>query len=120
MLYLRKNPGALDVWEKGWNHNERPKLQNMMAYLNKRSESGGLSSVDGITYELNSALHGDPFSARWNVVLAEDGAPVYPVSKNMQSPALADEICGETIPWLAAVCGVMSDAFLGRVDIASD
>ena len=67
--------------------------------------------MKGFTRDLNSATHGDPLSARWNVVLRDDGVPVFLPSKNLHSPGLADEICAETIPWLAAAMGVMSAAF---------
>lgn len=72
--------------------------------------------MKGFTHALNSATHGDPLSAQWNVVLREDGAPVFLPSKNLQSPGLADEICAETIPRLAATMGMMSAAF-GKKDV---
>jgi hypothetical protein len=71
--------------------------------------------MKGFTHALNSATHGDPLSAQWNVVLREDSVPVFLPSKNLQSPGLADEICAETIPWLAATMGMMSAAF-GKED----
>jgi hypothetical protein len=37
--------------------------------------------------------------------------PVFQPSKNLQLPGLADEICAETIPWLAATMGMMGAAF---------
>jgi hypothetical protein len=47
---------------------------------------------------------------QWNVVL-RDGVPVFLPSKNLQSPGLANEICAETIPLLAATMGIMSAVF---------
>ena len=110
VLYLFKNPGALGVWDDGWQHGKRPTLQQMFEFLNRDLLQGAFPSVKGFTHELNSATHGDPLSARWNVVL-RDGVPVFLPSKNLQSPGLADEICAETIPWLAATMGVMSAEF---------
>jgi hypothetical protein len=72
----------------------------MVDYLNENLLRGTFSSMKGFTHDLNSATHGDPLSARWNVVLREDGVPVFLVSKNLASPQLADEICAEVIPWL--------------------
>jgi hypothetical protein len=111
MLYLWKKPDALPIWDAGWKHNRRPKLQEMVEYLNKEILESEFAAVKGFTHELNSATHGDPLSAKWNVVLREDGAPVFPVSKNLSSPQLADEICAEVIPWLAAATGIMNHAF---------
>jgi hypothetical protein len=65
-----------------------------------------------------SATHGDPFSAKWDTVISEDGLPVFPVSKNLSSPELVDEICADVIPWLAAAMGITSAAF-GQAPTAS-
>jgi hypothetical protein len=111
ILYLFKNPDAVRVWDDGWKYNKRPRLQEMVEYLNDKLLQGAFPSVKGFTHELNSATHGDPLSARWNVVVTGGGVPVFPVSKNLQSPQLADEICAEVIPWLAATMGMMSAAF---------
>ena len=111
ILYLWKNPKALQIWDAGWKSNRRPTLQVMVEYLNTEILENEFVSLKGFTYEMNSATHGDPLSAKWNVVLRDDGAPVFPVSKNLSSPQLADEICAEVIPWLAATTGIMSHAF---------
>jgi len=111
ILYLSKNSDALQVWDDGWEYNKRPKLQEMVEYLNRELLQGKFASLKGFAHELNSATHGDPLSAQWNVVLRDDGTPVFPVSKNLSSPQLADEICAETIPWLAATMGIMCAAF---------
>ena len=111
ILYLSKNPAGLQIWDKGWEHKERPSLQKMVEFLNTKLPLEAQRSVKGFTHALNSATHGDPLSAQWNVVFSEDGAPVFPVSKNLSSPQLADEICAEVIPWLAVAMGVMSSAF---------
>ncbi len=111
ILYWSKNPEALQVWDDGWKYNKRPRLQEMVEYLNQELLHGAFASLKGFTHELNSATHGDPLSAQWNVVLRDDGAPVFPVSKNLSSPQLADEICAEVIPWVAATMGIMSAAF---------
>jgi hypothetical protein len=83
----------------------------MMEYLNQQLLQGKYASLKGSTNALNSATHGDPLSARWNVVLRDDGAPVFLPSKNLTSPQLADEICADVIPWVAATMGIMCAAF---------
>lgn len=110
ILYLFHNPEGLRIWEAGWNYGERPSLQRMVEYLDDRFLKEDGLSVKGFTRNLNSATHGDPLSARWNVVL-RDGVPVFLPSKNLESPTLADEICAETIPWLASTTGVMTAVF---------
>ncbi len=111
ILYLFKNPDALRIWDDGRKHNKRPTLQRMVDYLNQHLLNRTFPSMQGFTHDLNSATHGDPLSARWNVVVRDDGAPVFLPSKNLRSPQLADEICAESIPWLAATMGIMSAAF---------
>ena len=111
ILYLFKNPDALKVWDEGWKHNRRPNLQAMVEYLNKELLQDAFPTMKGFTRDLNSATHGDPFSAQWNVVAGAGGVPVFPVSKNLCSPQLADEVCAEVIPWLAATMGIMSAVF---------
>jgi hypothetical protein len=111
VLYLFNNPNALQIWNDGWKHGKRPTLQQMVEHLNQKLLQGFFPSLKGFTHDLNSATHGDPLSARWNVVLRDDEVPVFLPSKNLHSPGLTDEICAETIPWLAATMGVMSAAF---------
>ena len=111
MLYLFHNSEGLVLWNEGWDHRKRPSLQKMFENLNERLLGGAYSSVRGFTHDFNSATHGDPLSARWNIVL-RDGIPVFLASKNLHSPELADEICAEVIPWLASAMGMMGAAFL--------
>jgi hypothetical protein len=49
MLYLWKNPAALQVWDDGWKHNERPNLQRMIEYLSQEMLQDELVSVKGFT-----------------------------------------------------------------------
>jgi Family of unknown function (DUF5677) len=119
ILYLFNNPEGLEIWNDGWDYKKRPSLQKMMEYLNQQLLQGKYPSLKGSTNALNSATHGDTLSARWNVVLRDDGAPVFLPSKNLTSPQLADEICADVIPWLAATMGIMCAAF-GQDDAIPD
>jgi hypothetical protein len=109
MLYLFHNKEDLVIWNEGWDYRKRPSLQKMFENLNEHLLGGAYPSVKGFTHDFNSATHGDPLSARWNVVV-RDGLPVFLASKNLNSPDLADEICADVIPWLASAMGVMSAA----------
>ena len=111
ILYLFNNQEGLKVWDDGWEYNKRPNLQKMVEYLNHAILNDKYASMKGFTHELNSATHGDPFSARWNIVIRDDGAPVFLPSKNLSSPQLADEICAEVIPWVASTMGIMCAVF---------
>jgi hypothetical protein len=111
IFYLFNNPGALDIWGDGWDYKKRPNLKGMLEHLNQQVLHGKYSNLKGLTHSLNSATHGDPLSAQWNVVLRDDGVPVFLPSKNLSSPGLADEVCADVIPWVVTTMGVMCAAF---------
>jgi len=111
VLYFSENLSALQIWDDGWKYNKRPTLQQMVENLNRGMLQGKYESLRGFAHEMNSVVHGDPLSARWNAIAREDGALVFPVSKNLSSPQIADEICADVIPWLAATMAIMSAAF---------
>jgi hypothetical protein len=112
ILYLSKNPDGIQKWEDGWQHNKRPSLQKMVEYLNTELLQRDVKeTLKGFANEMNSAIHGDPLSAQWNVTLNEFGFPMHPVSKNLTSPQLADEICVDVIPWLVTTMGTMAEIF---------
>lgn len=116
ILYLFKNPAGLRIWDDGWKHGKRPTLQQMVDWLNENVLNRPVPSVKGFTHAMNSATHGDPMSAQWNVIINDAGKPVFLASKNLHSPQLADEICAETMPWIAATMGIMSHAFGEETD----
>jgi hypothetical protein len=108
ILYLHTHPEKMEVWNNGWDHRKRPTLQGMLEGIGERLLNELVPK--GATRDWNSATHGDPFSAQWNV-LNIDGKAAFPVSKNLDHPALVDEICAEAIPWLACTMGMMGAAF---------
>lgn len=108
ILYLYTHPEKMELWNNGWDHRKRPNLQAMLEGIGERLLSERVPK--GTTHDWNSATHGDPFSAQWNV-LNINGKAAFPVSKNLQHPALVDEICAEAIPWLASTMGMMGAAF---------
>ena len=116
ILYLWKVPAAISIWDDGWDHRKRPSLQKMLDELNQRMFQEEPGKLAGATHGLNSATHGDPFSARWNVMSRDDGVPVFPVAKNLSSPELADEVCAEVVPWLTAAMGI-ANAVFGQGDV---
>lgn len=108
IMYLHIHPEKLEIWNDGWDYKKRPSLQGMLDALGEKVLNERFPK--GATWHLNSATHGDPFSAQWNL-LNIDGKTAFPVSKNLHQPALVDEICAEAIPWLASTMGMMGAAF---------
>lgn len=110
LLYLHTHPEDLYIWNEGWEYRKRPSLQGMLEGVRERLTPGAEKFPKGITGDWNSATHGDPFSARWNLAII-DGVPSFPVAKNLNVPHVVDEICAEAIPWLASTMGMMGAAF---------
>ena len=63
ILYLHHNPDKVELWNRGWKHNERPSLSKMLTSIgnNKFPDIGSM-----ITPVYNSLTHGDPESAIWD------------------------------------------------------
>jgi hypothetical protein len=110
VMYLHTHEDGLKLWHDGWDYRRRPSLQTMLEGLGDKLLGKHTNFPKGATASWNSATHGDPFSARWNVTYI-DGKPLFPVSKNLTASAVVDEICAEVIPWLAAMMGMMGAAF---------
>ena len=113
ILYLCENPAKMEIWNSGWSHRERPTLARMMDSINATllGEKYGPDIGRKMTSALNSLTHGDPASGFWNMIVTSDGTAGYGVSKNLGSPNLCDEICAETIPFLALLLGMMHRIF---------
>lgn len=108
-LYLRQFPDALALWHSGWEHGKRPGFSKMIREL----WGDEFPSVERtITRSLNSLVHGDPESAKWNLIVGEGNFPAYAVSKIIDRPDLCDQAALETATYLAELMGLMTEAFL--------
>jgi hypothetical protein len=110
LLYLHTHPEDLRVWNDGWDYKSRPSLQTMLERIGERLLNDRIRFPKAGTRDWNSATHGDPLSARWNIANF-DGVIAFPVSKNLKAPEVVDEVCAEVIPWLASTAGMMGAAF---------
>lgn len=111
LLYLQVFPNEIEKWNRGWGYREAPGLAKMFEAIG--SKTPGLDGVRGhqLTDSMNSIVHGRPDSAKWNMVwVGPDRAGNAP-SKIVNRPELCDEICANTIPWLALVQGMMNAYF---------
>jgi len=106
----------MEIWNSGWGHRGRPSLAQMMDSINAKllGEKYGPDIGGKMTSALNSLTHGDPASGFWNMIVTSEGTAGYGVSKNLGNPNLCDEICAETIPWLALLLGMMHRIFADR------
>jgi hypothetical protein len=107
LLYLNLYPTEIDRWVRGWSHNDAPSLAKMFdAIQAKQQQSTGVRGRD-LTASMNSLLHSKPDSAPWNMVPVGETGFGHAVSKILNRPELCDELCANTIPWLAMVQGMM-------------
>lgn len=110
LYYLHTNPEDLPLWTDGWDYKKRPSLYTMLEGIRAKVTANFPKLPKDVTFEWNSATHGDPFSSRWNIA-DFDGVVSFPVAKNLRAPNLVDDICAEVIPWLASTMGMMAIAF---------
>jgi hypothetical protein len=108
LMYLRKNPDEIRIWNRGWKHNEAPSLSRMLNNLGKDQfpEIG-----PEITRPFNSLIHGKPDSAKWSLVSLGNGQFGHGVSKILDNPQLCDQICIDAAVWLSSVVVIMLESF---------
>ena len=63
--YLYRKPDALPLWENGWKHGNRPSLIKMLTEAHPTKDTSGARQV---CETLNHIVHGDPYSAEFNLV----------------------------------------------------
>lgn len=108
-LYLKEFPEDLAKWKAGWKYGDRPGFAKMIRKL----WGDEFPKADkAITGTLNSLVHGDPESAKWNLIAAGDGRLAHAVSKNLDRPDVCDHAALEAATWLCELMGVMTECFL--------
>jgi hypothetical protein len=111
LLYLNLYPHEIQKWQRGWEHADAPSLAKMWdAIQAKQVHVPPLRGRD-LTAPMNSLLHSKPDSAPWNMVPLQENRLGHAVSKILNRPDLCDDLCANTIPWLAVVQGMMSAYF---------
>ncbi len=111
LLYLHYYPEKIEVWNRGWRHREAPNLAKMFEVLQAKSHPDELISGGKLTARFNSLLHAKPDSAPWNLIYSEEGGLAHSPSKILHRPSLCDDLCANTIPWLAIVPAMMNFYF---------
>jgi hypothetical protein len=113
ILYLQQFPEAVQIWQRGWSHAERPSLSKMLTRI------GGDKFPNfgpELTRSMNSLTHGDPASAMWTLIDIGDGQMGHAVSKILDRPDFCDRVSGDAAVWMSVLLGMMhaifSDAFV--------
>lgn len=106
--YLRQRPDALPLWERGWQHRDRPSLAKMLSESHPTKDTDGARKV---CETLNHLVHGDPYAAEFNLVPLGEDAWGYGVGRVLNDPALCDFVCDQSISWLTVLCGNANACF---------
>jgi hypothetical protein len=96
LAYLIDHEDAVSLWQAGWPHGSRPGLATRLKTIGGPGnpvDTDIQQSLDELRQTYNSLIHGDPQSALTSAVLLSDGAAGYTISKDLTSPARADDIC---------------------------
>jgi hypothetical protein len=128
LSYLVENPDQVELWQQGWPHKSRPALRIRMKAMGlPPSPDSPLSTPDAPSSDdvaamidrYNGLVHGDPASAYSTAVLLPDGHPGHAIGKDLSSPARANQICGETLGWVAVLMARCAQLFPATEDAQS-
>lgn len=108
--YLYQKPEALPLWERGWNHGERPSLAKMLAETHPTKD---MQIARKVCETLNHLVHGDPYAADFNLIAFGEDAWGYAVGRVLNDPDLCDFVCDQTISWLTVLASISSGCFPG-------
>ena len=106
--YLYRKPDAISLWENGWKHGERPSLIKMLTEAHPTKDGEGAKQV---CVTLNHLIHGDPYSAEFNLVALEKDAWGYAVGRVLNNPQLSDFVCDQTVSWVTVLAGIAGGCF---------
>jgi len=112
LLYLYHYPEKIEIWNRGWKYRDAPSLAKMFEALQRNRTSDSEVIPGGkLTASMNSLLHAKPESAPWNLIYSNEGGLAHAPSKILERPDLCDDLCANTIPWLAVVPAMMNFYF---------
>lgn len=114
--YIYQRPD-LPLWERGWNHGERPSLAKMLAETRPSKDIEGARKV---CETLNHLVHGDPYAAEFNLVVLGENAWGYAVGRVLTGPELCDFVSDQSISWLTLLASVASGCFPGAGGASRD
>jgi hypothetical protein len=107
--YLCMHPDAIELWQGGWKHKDRPSLAKMLHVMGGKSAS--LHDAKTIVDVHNHIVHGDPISSYANLIELGDGRAGYASSKILDSPETADSVAMEAQCYLLVLASRMGQAF---------
>jgi len=106
--YLNSFPDKVEIWHKGWQRNERPKLTDMLKVMSDKID---IAAAKQICELFGHIVHGDPVGAEWNLIHLDDSSLGYSVGKTINDPDLCDFICFQAYCYLIVLMGMMAACF---------
>jgi hypothetical protein len=111
LLYLHLHPEDIERWNRGWHQQDAPGLAKMFDAIQAKQQRDPAVRGRDLTASMNSLMHAKPDSAPWNLVSIGEKGLGHAVSKILNRPELCDDLCGNVIPWVAVVQGMMAAYF---------
>jgi len=111
LLYLHLRPEEIEKWNRGWHQKDAPSLAKMFDAIQSKQQRDSPVRGSDLTAAMNSLLHAKPDSAPWNLVPLDEKGVGHAVSKILNRPELCDDLCGNVIPWLVVIQGMMAAYF---------
>ncbi len=106
--YLHEKPQEVSLWQRGWEHKERPSLAKMLATMNKEVDT---KQAQEICSTFNSLTHGDPMGSAFNLVSLPAGGLGYSVGKVLNEPEFCDFVCFQSYLYLIVIMARMAGCF---------
>jgi len=106
--YLHTHLDKVGIWQRGWQHRERPSLREMLSTMSSKCD---IHAAQAICDSFNPVVHGSPGAASWNLIDLGDRGMGYSVSKVIDRPDLCDSICFQAYCYLIVLMAMMSACF---------
>ncbi len=106
--YLHRFPDKVEVWQRGWQRNERPGLTEMLNVMGGKTD---VETARQICELFGHIVHGDPVGAKWNLLRLDENRLGYSVGKVTGDSELCDFICFQSYCYLVVLMGMMAACF---------
>jgi hypothetical protein len=111
LMYLHEFPAEISKWNRGWLHGEAPCFAKMLEQTAPQAVKDKGFKGSMVTGRHNALSHGKPECAVYSLIPFEGENFAHGPSKHLDNPDVCDEVCAETISWLAVIVGMMAAYF---------
>ncbi|MBG0820491.1 hypothetical protein HS048_07055 [Planomonospora sp. ID91781] len=119
LSYLSKNSEAVDLWEAGWPHGQRPSLQKRLITLMPGASEEILADFTTAVTKYNSLVHGDPLAAQQSLMQTSEHDVAYAPDRDYATPGRASGIALETAIAVVFLLVIIDTLFPGSDPLRS-